>query len=146
MSTSRPKSATLITDKARKAALAEINARIGGTPTSTAGVSATSDKKGKAKRRTLAPKAEATKAPKEKKAKKVSCLDAAAKVIASASKPMRAKEMIAEMESKGLWKTPGGKTPEATLYASITREITAQKDKARFKKVERGLFAAGKGA
>ena len=146
MSTSRPKSATPITDKARKAALAEINARIGGTPTSTTVASEAAGKKGKAKSGTLAPRAKATNAPKEKKAKKVSCLDAAAKVIASASKPMRAKEMIAEMESKGLWKTPGGKTPEATLYASITREIAAKKDKARFKKVERGLFAAGKGA
>ena len=39
--------------------------------------------------------------------------------------PMRAKEMIAAMEAKGLWTSPGGKTPEATLYAAIIREIAA---------------------
>jgi hypothetical protein len=59
---------------------------------------------------------------------------------------MRAKEMIAKMEAKGLWKSPGGKTPEATLYAAIIREIAAKGDKARFKKHEKGVFVAGKGA
>ncbi len=37
-------------------------------------------------------------------------------------------------------KRPGGKTPEATLYAAMTREITTKGDLARFKKVDRGLF------
>jgi hypothetical protein len=58
---------------------------------------------------------------------------------------MRATEMIAAMEAKGLWKSPGGKTPEATLYAAIIREIAAKGDKARFKKHERGVFVPGKG-
>ncbi len=79
------------------------------------------------------------------KAKRVSALDAAAHVLAASSVPMRATEMIAAMEAKGLWKSPGGKTPEATLYAAIIREIAAKGDKARFKKHERGVFVPGKG-
>ncbi len=80
----------------------------------------------------------------EKKLKRVSALDAAAQVLAASEVPMRAKEMIAAMEAKGLWTSPGGKTPEATLYAAIIREIAAKGDKARFKKHERGVFVAGK--
>ncbi len=85
------------------------------------------------------------KAPKSTTAKRVSALDAAAQVLAASSVPMRAIEMIAAMEAKGLWKSPGGKTPEATLYAAIIREIAAKGDKARFKKHERGVFVPGKG-
>jgi len=73
-------------------------------------------------------------------------LPSPAQVIAAAKVPMRAKEMVTEMESKGLWKSPGGKTPEATLYAAIIREIAAKGDKARFKKHDKGVFVAGKGA
>ncbi|QYU66574.1 hypothetical protein J4558_16535 [Leptolyngbya sp. 15MV] len=87
------------------------------------------------------PKVEkAPKPAKEPKPKRVSALDAAAQVLAASEVPMRAKEMIAAMEAKGLWKSPGGKTPEATLYAAIIREIAAKGDKARFRKHERGLF------
>jgi hypothetical protein len=70
-------------------------------------------------------------------------------VLAASEVPMRAKEMIAAMEAKGLWRSPGGKTPEATLYAAIIREIAAKGTAARFKKHERGVFVApprGKGA
>jgi len=82
----------------------------------------------------------------EKKPKRVSALDAAAQVLAASEVPMRAKEMIAAMETKGLWRSPGGKTPEATLYAAIIREIAAKGTAARFKKHERGVFVAGKTA
>ena len=78
--------------------------------------------------------------------KRMSALDAAAQVLAASEVPMRAKEMIAAMEAKGLWSSPGGKTPEATLYAAIIREIAAKGTAARFKKHERGVFVAGKGA
>ena len=86
------------------------------------------------------------KAAKPPKATRLSALDAAARVLAASPVPMRATEMIAAMEAKGLWKSPGGKTPEATLYAAIIREIAAKGDAARFKKHERGVFVAGKGA
>ena len=42
---------------------------------------------------------------------------------------------------KGYWKSPGGKTPHATLYSAILREIDAKGDAARFRKTDRGKFA-----
>ena len=78
----------------------------------------------------------------EAKAKKISAIDAAAKVLADAGQPMNTKEMIEAMATKGLWNSPKGKTPHATLYAAILRELKVKKADARFKKVERGKFAA----
>ena len=57
----------------------------------------------------------------------MSCLNAAAKVLAEKGEPMNCKEMIEAMAAKGYWTTPGGKTPHATLYSSIAREIRRQK-------------------
>jgi hypothetical protein len=80
--------------------------------------------------------------PSEPKADgKLSALDAAAKVLSEAGKPMTTKEMIAAMAEKGYWTSPGGKTPAATLYSAILREITTQGAEARFQKTERGKFA-----
>jgi hypothetical protein len=84
----------------------------------------------------------ARKAKREPKAKRVSCLDAAAKLLASAGTPMGCKDMIEQMAAKGLWSSPKGKTPDATLYAAIIREIAAKGKAARFTKTDRGLFAA----
>jgi len=78
--------------------------------------------------------------PAEPKPKKTSALDAAAKVLEITKQPMTAKEMIAAMASNGLWESPGGKTPDATLYAAIIREIGAKGNEARFVKTERGKF------
>lgn len=75
------------------------------------------------------------------KPKRLGALHAAAEVLKAEGKPMRAKEMIETMAAKGLWTSPNGKTPEATLYAAIIREIRDKGDEARFQKVERGLFA-----
>ncbi|MCC6659504.1 MAG: winged helix-turn-helix domain-containing protein [Phycisphaerales bacterium] len=127
------------TERLRKAALAEIENRLDGKPA--APVKSNDAKSAKPSKAAKAPKP-----AKEAKPKRVSGLDAAAQVIAGAKVPMRAKEMIAEMEAKGLWKSPDGKTPEATLYAAIIREIAAKGDKARFKKHDKGVFVAGKGA
>jgi hypothetical protein len=44
------------------------------------------------------------------------------------------------MATKGYWKSPGGKTPQATLYSAILREIKAKGKEARFQKTERGTF------
>ncbi len=88
-----------------------------------------------------AKKTRARKPAAEPKPKRVSALDAAAQVLADAGQPMRAKEMIDAMAERGLWSSPGGKTPEATLYAAIIREIATKGDAARFRKVERGQFA-----
>ena len=87
------------------------------------------------------PKAPAKpKAAREKKEKRVSALDAAATVLRKAGKPMRSQEMIAAMAEQNLWKSPGGKTPHATLYAAMLREINEKGKAARFKKVDRGQF------
>jgi hypothetical protein len=83
----------------------------------------------------------AAKAPKEAKEKRMSGLDAAAKVLAERGEPMSAKEMIEAAEAKGYWKSPGGKTPQATLYSAIIREINVKGAEARFRKTDRGRFA-----
>jgi len=67
-------------------------------------------------------------------------------VLAESTTPMRAIDMIAAMTARGLWSSPGGKTPEATLYAAIIREIAAKGETTRFKKHDRGLFVAGAAA
>jgi len=89
-----------------------------------------------------APKA--TKAKKPKADGKMSALDAAAKVLEGAREPMNCKALIEAMAEKGLWKSPGGATPHATLYSAIAREINEKGADARFVKVERGQFAAKK--
>jgi hypothetical protein len=79
---------------------------------------------------------------KAKAEKKLSCLDAAAKVLAEAGEAMNCQEMIKVMADKGLWTSPGGKTPSATLYSAILRELQTKGKDARFKKTERGKFVA----
>jgi hypothetical protein len=87
------------------------------------------------KRRTRSEKPEAS------GQKKLSALDAAARVLAEEGKPMGCQEMIGAMAVKGYWTSPGGKTPAATLYSAILREIDTKGDAARFVKVGRGQFA-----
>lgn len=93
---------------------------------------------------TKAPKAsKPAKTPKANPANgKLSCIDAAAKVLSDAKEPMTTKAMIEAMAEKKLWTSPGGKTPAATLYSAILREINTKGKEARFKKSDRGLFAA----
>jgi hypothetical protein len=96
-----------------------------------------------------APKADKAKKPRAKKAKadkpkRTSGLDAAAKVLEESGQPMTAKEMVEAAEGKGYWKSPGGKTPHATVYSAIIREIAKKGDASRFVKTERGKFAANK--
>jgi hypothetical protein len=77
----------------------------------------------------------------EPKQKKLSALDAAARVLQEAGQPMTCQEMIDAMAGKGYWTSPGGKTPAATLYSAILRELQTKGDAARFVKTERGKFA-----
>ena len=77
---------------------------------------------------------------KKKSDGKMSALDAAAKVLREADEPLGAKQMIEAMSAKKYWTSPGGKTPHATLYAAILREIQQKGDEARFRKVDRGQF------
>jgi len=77
----------------------------------------------------------------EDKLKKPGVLDGAVKVLAEADEPLSCRELIERMASKGYWKSPAGKTPSATLYSAILRELKTKGSEARFKKVERGRFA-----
>lgn len=79
--------------------------------------------------------------------RKPSGLDAAAQVLKDAGEPMRCKDMVETMLSKGLWST-GGRTPGATIYAAVIREIAKKgpRGDSRFKKTDRGLFAFNAGA
>lgn len=90
-------------------------------------------KSAKAKMKTKKP-------PTEKKPKRTSALDAAAEVLKKTGKPMGCTDLIAAMSEQGLWTSPGGKTPHATLNAAIQREIVAKGRTARFKKVDRGQY------
>ena len=66
---------------------------------------------------------------------KLSILDAAAKVLARAAKPMQCGDIIKVALAKGYWVTRG-KTPAATLSAAINREIAANGEASRFRRAE----------
>jgi hypothetical protein len=51
------------------------------------------------------------------------------------------KDVIAAMAVKGYWTSPGGKTPEATLYSAMLRKISTKGAASRFVKTDRGKFA-----
>jgi len=75
-------------------------------------------------------------------AKRVSGLDLAAKVLADAKEPLQAKA-IAERAIAAGWQTTG-KTPHATLYAAMIREIANKGKNSRFTKTDRGFFTANR--
>ncbi len=89
---------------------------------------------------TTAKKATAKKTPAKATEKKLSAIDAAAQVLGESKEPLNTKEMVEAMSAKKYWTSPGGKTPHATLYSAILREIQKKGDDARFQKVERGRF------
>ena len=75
------------------------------------------------------------------KDKKLSALDAAARVLEEAGQPLNCQGMIAAMTAKGYWTSPNGQTPAATLYSALLREITKKGAASRFRKTDRGQFA-----
>jgi hypothetical protein len=90
------------------------------------------------------PAAKKAGAPKEKK---LSLIDAAVQVLGKAKEPMGTKELVAQITEQNLWSPrSGGKTPHATLYSAILRELQKKGKDARFQKVERGRFTLAKGA
>jgi len=78
---------------------------------------------------------------KEPKPKKVSAIDAAAQVLAGSKDPMNCMALVEAMATQGLWESPGGATPHATLYSAIIREIANKGVESRFVKKDRGMFA-----
>jgi hypothetical protein len=77
---------------------------------------------------------------KEGKGPRLSALAAAAKVLGETKKALSAQEMIDAMKAQGYWTSPKGKTPSATLYAALTREIKTKGNQARFQKASPGHF------
>jgi len=101
--------------------------------------------KPKATKEAMPAKVAKTATKREPKAGKLSALDAAAKVLAETATPMTTGEMIEAMGAKGYWTSPGGKTPAATLYSAILRELKVKGPASRFTKTERGKFAIAGG-
>jgi hypothetical protein len=74
--------------------------------------------------------------------KKLSALSAAARVLGESDEPLSVKQMVEQMSEKRYWSSPGGKTPHATLYSAILREIAGKEELSRFVKTDRGRFIA----
>jgi len=74
--------------------------------------------------------------------KGLSLVEAAIQVMRETGEAMNTKRMVALVAERGLWQpSRGGKTPAATLYSCILREIRDKGDASRFEKKERGKFA-----
>lgn len=134
MSKKKPtkKSPSTGTEKLRKEALATTSANL-------ARLEAKEQSEKSAKTSSAKPKSE-----KPKKGKRMSGLDAAAKVLVESKEPLGCSDIVKTAGEKGYWKSPGGKTPAATLHAAISREIKEKGKDSRFKKVDRGMFTANK--
>lgn len=78
--------------------------------------------------------------PDAPESKRISQIEAAIIVLGKSKDAMNCKEMVEAMQVSGLWSSEKGATPDATLYASILREINAKGKDARFRKTERGHF------
>lgn len=87
-------------------------------------------------------KAAKTNGPAATLAKKLIQIEAALEVLKAATEPMTCKQVVEAMAERKLWASPDGKTPEATLYASLLRELAKKGDAARFVKAAPGRFAA----
>ena len=107
------------------------------------GKTAATPAKGKAKAAGRAKTAKAATRSKSGGEKPKACtgiLDAAAQILAKAKEPMSCKDIVEQAIAMKLWST-SGKTPSATLYAAIIREINTKGADARFMKTDRGRFA-----
>jgi len=76
---------------------------------------------------------------KERTVAKTGGLSAAVKVLQEAGQPLNCKNMVNLMLGKGYWQTDG-KTPAATIYSAILREIKEKGEASRFRKTARGKF------
>ena len=73
--------------------------------------------------------------------KRLSALNAAAKVLAEAAEPMNCRQLIEAMTEKNYWQPKAGNTPQNTLHAALCKEIKTKGPDSRFEKVGRGQFA-----
>ena len=84
------------------------------------------------------------KAAKVDKPKKTSMLTAAEQVMNDNGKPMTTQEIIMAMDEQGLWSSPNGKTPAATLYVRMLKEERSKGRQSRFTKTGPNQFALTK--
>ena len=70
---------------------------------------------------------------------KSSQLDAAVDILKEAAEPLTCKEIVRRMFERKAWETTG-RTPGATLSASMQREIAKRGEDSRFRRAERGLY------
>jgi hypothetical protein len=80
-----------------------------------------------------------TAAPTARPAGQMSGLDAAAKILGEAGKPLTAKAIVEAMKAKGYWSSTA-KTPHATIYAAMLMETVRKGDASRFRKAGPGLW------
>ena len=71
----------------------------------------------------------------------MSILSAAHRVLLEAGHPMKVQEIMETALAKGYCKV-GGKTPFNTFNGGIRSDITKKGNESRFKRVDKGLFAA----
>jgi DsbC/DsbD-like thiol-disulfide interchange protein len=81
--------------------------------------------------------------PAVEKAPRPSGLNAAVTVLSTAKEPMHVHAITEQAMAAGIW-TPKGKTPAATMYSAMIREIADKGKDARFVKAARGTFALAK--
>lgn len=67
-------------------------------------------------------------------------LEAAESVLAAAQKPLDSDELSRRMQTEGLWQARG-KTPAASVSASLAVDILNRGVKSRFQRTDRGVFA-----
>ena len=60
-------------------------------------------------------------------------------VLRKAGKPLNCSEIVARATRDGLLET-SGRTPQNTLHALLTRHISAEGSKCKFRRLEGGLF------
>lgn len=69
----------------------------------------------------------------------IRAIDAAAKVLEEAGEPLSCKTIVERAFAAGYWKSEG-KSPAATIYSAMLREIQNKGDDARFRNAARGKF------
>jgi len=62
-------------------------------------------------------------------------------LLGEVGQALNCQQFLEAMAAQGYWTSPVGKTPAATLYASISKEVATKGAAARFVKVARGQFA-----
>ena len=138
------------TEKARKAAIAEIDTRLAGgrqdhevpSPKETTNNARLAAHSGPNTAKATKPRKKPKDATHANVAahKRPSGLDLAARILSESKEPLGAKSLAERAMAAG-WNT-SGRTPEATIYSAIIREIKAKGKASRFSKAGRGLFSA----